>query len=110
MSDLFSLDPGGGADQQRGAMEALEQRYAGFLLAMREEARKVCQRVGQVTTDDCRAIAKIKGLEVGDSHIWGAIFKELHPDGRPAWRAVARTRSVLKENNGRQIRVWIPVP
>ncbi len=108
--DLFALDAAGGAEQQRGAMEALEQRYAGFLMAVREEARKVCARVGQVTTDDLRSIAKIKGVEEVDGHVWGAIFKELHADGRKAWRAVAQQKSVIKENNGRLIRVWVPVP
>jgi hypothetical protein len=107
---LFALDAEGGAANQRGAMEALEQRYAGFLLAMRDEARRVAARVGRVTTDDCRTIAKIKGLQEVDPHVWGGIFKEQHPDGRKAWRAVGNTKSVIEGNNGRLIRLWVPQP
>jgi hypothetical protein len=110
MPDLFSLDAEGGAENQRGAMEALEQRYAGFLMAIRDEARRVCARMGRVTTDDLRSIAKIKGFDEVDQHVWGAVFKEQHADGRKAWRAIGTTKSVIAANNGRLIRLWVYVP
>lgn len=89
------------------ALRALEDRYAGFLMAMREEARKVYQRAGHVTTDDLRTIAKIKGVEDVDPHAWGAIFKEVDSAGQPAWRSVSRAPSTLPKNNGRLISVWV---
>jgi hypothetical protein len=99
------LDRGLGNRDQ--ALAALEQRYAGFLMAMREEARKVVQRVGRVTTDDLRTLAKIKGVEDVDPHVWGAIFKERDAQGAPVWRAVGRTSSTLAQNNGRLISLWV---
>lgn len=89
------------------ALAALEAHYAGFLLAMRAEARKVVARAGRVTTDDLRTLAKIKGLEDVDPHAWGAVFKEHGPDGAPAWRSIGRTPSTLAQNNGRLISLWV---
>lgn len=104
--DLFSPHLERGLQNRDGALEALEQRYAGFLMAMREEARKVVQRVGRVTTDDLRALAKIKGVEDVDPHAWGAIFKE-RASGELVWRSIGRTPSVLAANNGRLISMWV---
>jgi hypothetical protein len=89
------------------ALRRLEERYAGFLLVMREEARKVVARAGRVTTDDLRAIAKIRGLEEVDPHAWGGIFKELDAAGQPVWRSSGRTASNLPSNNGRLIQLWV---
>lgn len=105
--DLFSPHLDRGLSNRDQALAALEERYAGFLLAMREEARKVVQRVGRVTTDDLRTIAKIKGLGDVDPHAWGAIFKERDAAGEPAWRSIGRTPSTLAQNNGRLISLWV---
>jgi hypothetical protein len=96
-----------GLANQATAMEVLENRYAGLLMALREEARKVCRRMGRVTTDDLRLIAKIKDLGEVDPHVWGGIFKELDADGRPVWRSAGRTPSTLAGNNGRLITLWV---
>lgn len=88
------------------ALQRLEEHYAGFLQAMREEARVMCRRVGQVTTDDLRTLAKIRGVEAPDPHVWGAIFKERDAVGRASWRALERRPSTLPRNNGRLITVW----
>lgn len=105
--DLFGAHLERGEDLRDGAMASLEGRYAGLLMALREEARKVVARAGRVTTDDLRLIAKIKGVEVVDPHLWGAIFKELDSAGEPVWRCTARTKSTIPENNGRLIGVWV---
>jgi hypothetical protein len=105
--DLFSLNFDRGQENHREAQRVLEERYAGFLLAMRDEARRVCQRIGRVTTDDLRTIAKIKGFDEVDPHVWGAIFKELDATDRPVWRSIGRTPSTLAKNNGRQISMWV---
>ncbi len=107
MSDLFSPNLARAQENQEEALRRIEAHYAGFLLAMREEARKVVRRAGQVTTDDLRTLAKIKGVDDVDPHAWGAIFKEVDEAGRPAWRAVARQKSTLAANNGRLIAVWV---
>lgn len=105
--DLFGAHLERGVELQDGAMASLEERYAGLLYALRDEARKVVQRAGRVTTDDLRLIAKIKGIEVVDPHLWGAIFKERGGDDREVWRCIARTKSTIPENNGRLIGVWV---
>ena len=104
--DMFGVHAERGQENRDGAQAALEDRYAGFLLAMREEARKVCERIGRVSTDDLRTIARIKGIAEVDPHIWGAIFKELDADNRPTWKCVGNTPSVIPANNGRLIRLW----
>lgn len=105
-ADLFTEFVGRGMKAQAAALERLEEHYAGFLQAMREEARKIVRRVGRVTTDDLRTIAKIRGVGEPDPHVWGAIFKEMDEAGRPAWRALGRTPSTLPRNNGRLITIW----
>jgi hypothetical protein len=95
-----------GLANQAAAMEALEDLYPGLLLALREEARKVCRRMGRVTTDDLRLIAKIKDLGEVDPHVWGGVFKEVDAEGKPVWRSVGRTPSTLAGNNGRLISLW----
>jgi hypothetical protein len=106
-TDLFTPPASARGLQRRNqALAHIEQRYAGFLQAMREEARKICQRVGRVTTDDLRMIAKIRGLDEPDPHVWGAIFKETGETGCYAWRSLGRTPSTLPRNNGRLITIW----
>jgi len=105
--DLFGPNLERSLENQVRALEALEQRYAGLLLALREEARKVVKRAGRVTTDDLRAIAKIKDLGDVDPHVWGAVFKERDAAGEPVWRSVGRTKSTLAQNNGRLIQLWV---
>ncbi len=104
---LFSPHLDRGLQNRDQAFVAIEERYAGFLMAMREEARKVVQRVGRVTTDDLRTLAKIKGVEDVDPHAWGAIFKEVDGSGQPVWRSAGRTPSTLAQNNGRLISLWV---
>lgn len=105
--DLFAPHLARGLTNRAGALAALEARYAGFLHAMREEARTIFRRTGRVTTDDLRTVARIKGLGEVDPHVWGAIFKEVDAEGRPVWRAISRTPSTLAQNNGRLIAVWM---
>jgi hypothetical protein len=89
------------------AFQRIEERYAGFLQAMREEAVKICHRVGSVTIDDLRHIARIRGLDDDvDGHVWGVIFKETNAQKKPVWRALRREPSVRRPNNGRLITVW----
>jgi hypothetical protein len=101
-TDLFNR----GLQKRDQALGRLEAHYAGFLQAMREEARTICRRVGRVTTDDLRTVAKVRGVDDPDPHVWGAIFKELDDRGRPVWRARGRTPSTLLRNNGRLITIW----
>jgi hypothetical protein len=105
--DLFTPNLDRSLQNRDDALAALEQRYAGLLMALREEARKVVQRVGRVTTDDLRTIARIKGLVDIDPHVWGAVFKEVDGEGNPVWRSTGRTPSTLAQNNGRLIQLWV---
>ncbi len=107
MGEQFSLDAARGLENRDQALARLEERYAGFLMAMREEARKVVGRCGRVTTDDMRAIAKIKDFGDVDPHVWGAIFKDLDSAGKPVWRSAGRTPSTIAQNNGRLITIWV---
>lgn len=105
--DLFDLDRHRAIENRQEALRRIEEHYAGFLMAMREEARKVVRRAGRVTTDDLRTIAKIKGLGAVDPHAWGCIFKETDGDGTPVWRSTGRTPSTIAQNNGRLISMWV---
>ena len=105
--NLFAPNLERGLERRDQALARLEERYAGLLMSLREDARKVVRRVGRVTSDDLRILSKIKDLGDADPHVWGGIFKELDEQGQPVWRSIGRTPSTLVGNNGRLISMWV---
>lgn len=74
---------------------------AGFVELMREKARGIAQRRGEVTVDDLREYAAAQGIEPSSPNAWGCLFIG------PEWVMVGRRRSRLVSNRGREVKVWV---
>jgi len=71
-----------------------------FVETMREEAKRICERVGHVSIDDLRMRAQQLGMEPNSKNAWGSIFHE------KGWRIVKYARSGVVTNRARVIGVW----
>ena len=71
-----------------------------FVETMREEARRICERVGHVSIDDLRVRAQQLGIAPHSKQAWGSIF------GEKGWRIVKYARSGVVTNRARVIGIW----
>lgn len=71
-----------------------------FLALMREEARRISDERGWVSSDDLRVYASQLDLEPTHPNAWGAIFR------CPRWQVVGRRKSAVPGNHAREIKVW----
>ena len=98
MNSLFDGEQG-----QRDASEGIEQvAYANsaFVASMRIMAYAIATQQGTVTSDDLRRYASERGMKPTHPNAWGSIFREV------GWKADGMTRSKVRSNHGRMIRVW----
>lgn len=100
--------PGRSLQSQAAAVEALkrhslqrvESRASDWLAIMREEAIRLFQRDGAVSTDELRLYAEHTLQLPEHDNWWGAIFR------RPRWRQIGRRKSRWASTHGREIKVW----
>lgn len=81
-------------------LELVSRHNAHFIAVMREEAERIAQEQGRVSTDELRVIAEQRGLEPEHRNAWGAIFV-----GRK-WRPAGQKHSAIPSNRHRRINLW----
>jgi hypothetical protein len=94
-------------------IETVGKSAVDFLRVVRERAKQISADTGEVTADDLRRWAMVRGIKPHDRNAWGAVFRpvksKVYPE-RPGWQFLRHTRSTWRTNNARVICVWRWVP
>lgn len=96
----IGFDFDAGKARKEAGLDSVEEHNERFVRIMRQRAEYVAIRFGTVTSDDLRKYAKYRGLEPEHPNCWGSLIRG------PRWVCVGRTKSKLKSNHAREIRVW----
>lgn len=94
-------------DRQEGerlkseGQESVELHNENFVADMREVAKRLSRLNGRVTSDELRFHAAHYGLKPKHPNAWGSIFRGTE------WVCVGHTKSTLKSNHARTIKIWI---
>lgn len=85
--------------KQRG-LDAVESRDPSFVTTMRQIAKSISLRDGQVTSDDLRRYAQAHEIRPAHPNTWGSIFRG------PGWEQLGFTHSAKVTNRHRRITIW----
>lgn len=85
--------------QARG-LQLLESNHEDWLEHMRDIARQLSVRHGEVTTDDLRRYADERNLHPASPNAWGNVLRGAD------WVAIGRRTSRVASNHARKITVY----
>lgn len=100
MKGQLTLNLAKSIEAKEYGLTAVELEHESFVVLMRKVAQEFSRLHGSVTSDDLRVLVSRWGLTPGHSNAWGAIFRGT------GWRCIDRTRSAVKSNHAREIKVW----
>lgn len=89
-----------GEQLKEKGLKSLETTARPFLELMREQAVRVANANGYVTSDDLREYADRMRLAPHHSNSWGGVF------AGKEWKATGMVKSRRRSNHARMIRVW----
>ncbi len=89
-----------GKARKEDGLDRVEEHNERFVDVMRRHAEYIAGFYGSVTSDDLRWYARVNNIAPEHPNAWGSIFRG------PQWVCVGRTKSKLKSNHAREIRVW----
>ena len=89
-----------GGRLRNAGLELVEIGNTDFVRRMRSEAQRQSREYGSVSSDNLRTFAAARRIAPKSPNAWGAIFRG------DSWRMVGRTKSCIKSNHAREIKVW----
>ena len=94
------LDSVTGKTLKQAGQDSIESHNRHFIETMRECAKTISRKCGQVTSDNLRVIAENIGLTPTHPNVWGSVFRGKR------WKVIGRQKTALPAGHDREIRIW----
>lgn len=97
---MMQLSLTDGLARKRDGLSSIERHHPSFVQLIRQEAIRMSNLFGSVTSDDLRIFAELNEFDAPHPNCWGAVF------AGSSWRVIGHKKSVLVTNHHREIKIW----